>query len=217
MTSTLSTDTGRRKPEVDPIIMPGWHKHGYVSSPPSRAYWCATTQGAGCGSIASEPQSVEAPKGFPEAGPPDGQLASGGISRFGSLDRITAPDGKPWRAMKVTAGAVLRVRWWLTAPHRTSRWRLFITKDGWDPTRPLSRDQLEPEPFCHNEWTCPDNANWRCFTPINDVHHWAYLPAGKTGRHVIYAVWDVADTGNAFYSTCDVDFSAVRDDEESDK
>lgn len=181
-------------------------RHGYVASPLSRAYWCA--QEGGCGPVSAEPQSVEAAKGFPDAGPPDGQLASGGQPRFGVLDGAAAPGGRPWPATTLTAGAPLRMRWWLTAPHRTSAWQYWITRDGWDPNQPLSRSQLEPAPFCQIDWVCPGNEAWRCHLPIADVHHWAYVPPEKRGRHVIYAVWVVGDTANAFYQAIDVEVRA---------
>jgi chitin-binding protein len=38
------------------------------------------------------------------------------------------------------------------------------------------------------------------------VSHSGKLPSGKSGRHMILAVWDIADTGNAFYQCSDVTF-----------
>ncbi|WP_367139628.1 lytic polysaccharide monooxygenase auxiliary activity family 9 protein [Saccharothrix sp. HUAS TT1] len=196
-----------RKPVLEHAIPPGSVKHGYTTKPVSRAYWCALNKPtAGCGAIGNEPQSVEGPKGFPAAGPPDGQLASGGLSRFGVLDGPTAPGGKPWPATAVTPGAPLRVRWWLTAPHRTARWHYWITRQGWNPGDGLTRDALEL--VANVEWTCPDNANWKCYVPVKDTHHFLYLPRDRTGRHVLLAIWDVADTGNAFYQAADLDFAA---------
>ncbi|MEU3505901.1 lytic polysaccharide monooxygenase, partial [Streptomyces hundungensis] len=29
-------------------------------------------------------------------------------------------------------------------------------------------------------------------------------PSGRSGRHVVVAVWTIADTGNAFYACSDV-------------
>lgn len=52
--------------------------HGYVDSPGSRAILCKNGQNKDCGAIVYEPQSLEAPKGFPHAGPADGKIASAG-------------------------------------------------------------------------------------------------------------------------------------------
>lgn len=52
--------------------------HGYMDSPPSRAYACQQKLNADCGPAEFEPQTVgEAPKGFPALGPADGKIASG--------------------------------------------------------------------------------------------------------------------------------------------
>lgn len=208
MTSPAPAPGEVKKPVVEHAIQPGWVKHGYVNKPVSRAYWCAQNKpSAGCGSIGSEPQSVEGPKGFPSGGPPDGKLASGGLGKFAVLDAPTAPGGKAWPSTSVTPGAPLRLRWWLTAPHRTARWHYWLTTPAWTPDTPLSRDVLEL--VGNIEWTCPNNENWRCFSPVRDVHHFIYLPKSRTGRHVLLGIWDVADTSNAFYQACDLNFVAA--------
>lgn len=209
----MTDTTVPRKPRVEKVITPGWVKHGYVTTPVSRAYWCALNKpGSNCGAISSEPQSVEGPKGFPLSGPPDGRLASGARPAFASLDGANAPNGQPWPAGAVTAGAPFRFRWWLTAPHRTAKWHYWITKPDADLTRPLARNMLEL--IGEIDWGCPGNESWRCNTPINDVHHFIYLPANRVGRAVILGVWDVADTGNAFYQAIDVNFGAAADDDD---
>ena len=53
--------------------------HGYVESPPSRAYQCHLGKNTDCGSVQWEPQSVEQASGFPEgAMPPEKQLLAAG-------------------------------------------------------------------------------------------------------------------------------------------
>ena len=62
--------------------------HGYIESPASRAYMCKLGQNIDCGAVQYEPQSVEKTSGFPTgAMPPDGQLASAGISQYSQLDK----------------------------------------------------------------------------------------------------------------------------------
>lgn len=49
--------------------------HGYISKPASRVYLANKGINVGVGSAQYEPQSVEAPKGFPISGPADGSIA----------------------------------------------------------------------------------------------------------------------------------------------
>uniref|UniRef100_A0AAU3GWY7 Lytic polysaccharide monooxygenase n=1 Tax=Streptomyces sp. NBC_01401 TaxID=2903854 RepID=A0AAU3GWY7_9ACTN len=168
--------------------------HGYTDSPISRQKLCAEGVVTGCGSIQWEPQSVEGPKGFPAAGPQDGQICSGGNSGFAELDD---PRGGDWPATDVTAGQDYSFRWQFTARHATSDFNYYITKDGWDSTKPLTRADLESQPFL----TVPYNNQ----QPPATLTHQGTLPA-KTGKHLILAVWNVADTANAFYACSDVKF-----------
>ena len=41
--------------------------------------------------------------------------------------------------------------------------------------------------------------------PAGDVSHTGRVP-NRTGRHMILAVWTIADTANAFYHCSDVRF-----------
>lgn len=169
--------------------------HGYTTSPPSRSYRCAQHQVADCGSIQYEPQSVEGPKGFPQAGPADGHICSANHSEFAQLDD---PRGGTWPAAAMTSGAAQDFTWTFTAIHATTSFRYFVTKAGYDPTKPLTRAALDPTPFLE-----VDLGGRR---PPNPVTHRGTPPA-RHGRQLILSVWDIADTGNAFYSCADVVFS----------
>ncbi|HZG04850.1 MAG TPA: lytic polysaccharide monooxygenase [Streptomyces sp.] len=169
--------------------------HGYTQSPMSRQAYCANGTVANCGSIQWEPQSVEGPKGFPAAGPADGQLCSGGNSRFAQLDD---PRGGTWPATQLTPGQNLTFTWKMTAPHRTTDFKYYITRNGWDPTKPLTRSALETQPFL--------TVHMDGRQPAYTESHQGTVPAGKSGRHVILAVWTVHDTANAFYACSDVKF-----------
>ncbi|MFD8015911.1 lytic polysaccharide monooxygenase [Streptomyces sp. NPDC058955] len=171
------------------------NSHGYTDSPISRQKLCANGTVKNCGDIQWEPQSVEGLKGFPAAGPADGTICAGGNSRFAQLDD---PRGGTWPTTKVTAGQSYSFRWQFTARHRTTDFRYYITRNGWDPTAKLTRAQLDPQPFL----TVPYNSQ----QPPSTLSHSGTLPAGKTGRHLILAVWTVADTANAFYACSDVQF-----------
>jgi len=92
--------------------------HGYVSAPYSRAMACKMGLNTNCGNIVYEPQSLEAPKGFPQAGPADGRIASAG-GAFPQLDEQTF--GR-WYKNEISPGP-LRIDWTYTAPHSTAQWR----------------------------------------------------------------------------------------------
>jgi chitin-binding protein len=169
--------------------------HGYISTPPSRSALCAAGTVSDCGDIQWESQSVEGPKGFPALGPSDGTLCSGGIARFAQLDD---PRGGAWPATKVTAGQRLTFTWTFTARHATTQFRYFLTKQGYDPSTPLTRASLDLTPLL----TVPYGGA----QPPATLSHTVTLPGDRTGHQVVLAVWDIADTGNAFYSCADVTF-----------
>lgn len=169
--------------------------HGYTDNPISRQKLCANGTVTGCGAIQYEPQSVEAPKGFPAAGPADGKICSGAHDNFAALDD---PRGGSWPATKVTAGQGFSFRWQFTARHATTDFRYYITKNGWDPTKPLTRAALESQPFM----TVPYGGQ----QPPATLTQQGTIPTQKTGRHIILSVWNIADTGNAFYACSDVQF-----------
>ncbi len=170
--------------------------HGYITTPPSRAGLCGAGVVKKCGQIQWEPQSVEGPKGFPASGPADGTLCAGADSRWAPLDD---PRGGAWPTTKVTAGQQLTLTWSIEARHATTSFRYFLTKPGYDATTKITRSNLNLTPFL----TVPMGGK----QPPATLSHTATLPAGLTGHQVILAVWDIADTGNAFYQCMDVNFS----------
>ncbi|WAP56252.1 lytic polysaccharide monooxygenase auxiliary activity family 9 protein [Streptomyces sp. S465] len=169
--------------------------HGYTDTPISRQKLCANGTVTGCGEVQYEPQSVEGPKGFPSGGPADGTICAGGNSRFSQLDD---PRGGSWPATKLTAGANYTFNWKFTVSHATTDFKYYITKNGWNPSSKITRANLESQPFL----TVPYNGQ----RPPLTFSHSGTLPSGKTGRHVILAVWTIADTSNAFYACSDVQF-----------
>ncbi|MGW1891608.1 lytic polysaccharide monooxygenase auxiliary activity family 9 protein [Streptomyces sp. NPDC002004] len=174
--------------------------HGYTDQPLSRQKRCAANGGTvtGCGDIQWEPQSVEGPKGFPAAGPADGHICSANHDNFGALDQPRTPSGTAWPTTRLTGGQTYTFRWQFTAQHATTDFRYFITRSGWDDSKPLTRAALEATPFL----TVPYNGQ----RPPATLTHQGTIPTGRTGHHVILAVWTIADTANAFYACSDVDF-----------
>jgi chitin-binding protein len=123
-------------------------------------------------------------------------LCAAGLSQFAQLDD---PRGGTWPAKALTSGANFTFTWTLTAAHATTSFRCFVTKNGWNPSAPLTRAQLETTPVL----AVPFNGA----QPPMAISHSGKLPSGKSGLHLIYAVWDIADTSNTFYSCADVTFS----------
>ncbi|PBC79047.1 chitin binding protein [Streptomyces sp. TLI_235] len=171
------------------------YSHGWITTPPSRAALCAAGTVANCGDIRWEPQSVEGPKGFPAKGPADGTLCAGGNGRFAQLDD---PRGGAWPATRVSAGQRLTFTWKFTARHATTQFRYYLTRPGYSAGTRLTRANLDSTPFL----TVPYNGA----QPPTTLSHTATLPSGRTGHQVVLAIWDVADTGNAFYQCMDVTF-----------
>ncbi|GGJ17555.1 lytic polysaccharide monooxygenase auxiliary activity family 9 protein [Streptomyces brasiliensis] len=172
--------------------------HGYTDLPVSRQKLCQNGTVTNCGSIQWEPQSVEGPKGFPAAGPADGQICNGGHSEFAQLSSPTAPSGGAWPTTKVTGGQGYTFRWQFTAMHATTDFKYYVTKPGWNQNHALARSDLNTTPFL----TVPYNGQ----RPPSTLSHSGTLPTGLSGHHVILAVWTIADTGNAFYACSDVTF-----------
>jgi 6-pyruvoyl-tetrahydropterin synthase len=87
--------------------------HGYLSAPESRSLLCKQGVNASCGAIQYEPQSLEAPSGYPAKGPADGRIASAGLTQFGELDEQTSAR---WAKRSVKAGPQT-FTWTVTANH----------------------------------------------------------------------------------------------------
>ncbi|WP_406860001.1 lytic polysaccharide monooxygenase [Streptomyces sp. HUAS MG47] len=121
---------------------------------------------------------------------PDGKLCSAGRDKYKGLDLARAD----WPASPFAAGKHT-FRYKATAPHRGS-FALYVTKDGYDPTKPLKWSDLEAKPFA---------------TVTNPrLENGAYVFEGtvpaKSGRHLIYSVWQRSDSPEAFYTCSDVVF-----------
>lgn len=168
--------------------------HGYISTPESRNLLCRSGGNSACGAIQWEPQSLEAPSGYPDRGPVDGQIASAGLAQFSPLDEQTA---SRWSKRAVSSGP-MSFSWTFTANHVTKGWRYYITKPGWNPNVRLSRAAFETQPFCQ--------ADGGMRQPPKLVTHQCQLPA-RSGYHLVLGVWEVGDTPNSFYNLVDLMFS----------
>ncbi|MFE5976642.1 lytic polysaccharide monooxygenase [Streptomyces sp. NPDC056460] len=121
---------------------------------------------------------------------PDGKLCSAGNDKYKGLDLARAD----WPASKLDSGAHT-FRYKGTAPHRGS-FELYVTKDGYDPSKPLKWSDLEAEPFA----TVTDPR-----MESGDYVFQGTVPK-KSGRHLIYSIWQRSDSPEAFYTCSDVVF-----------
>lgn len=167
--------------------------HGYVEGPASRAALCKSGQNTDCGAIIYEPQSLEAPKGFPNAGPADGKIASAN----GAFPKLDEQSATRWTKVNINGGQTT-FNWKITAAHATTSWKYYITKPNWNPNTALTRASFDLTPFC--------SVNYGGVRPPSNYSNTCNVPTDRTGYHVILAVWEIADTGNAFYNVIDVNF-----------
>ncbi|MFI1258320.1 lytic polysaccharide monooxygenase [Streptomyces netropsis] len=121
---------------------------------------------------------------------PDGKLCSAGRDKYKGLDLPRAD----WPGSKLASGKHT-FRYRATAPHRGT-FELYITKAGYDPKKPLKWANLEAKPFAKvTDPTLKDGS---------------YVFDGtvpkRSGRHLIYSVWQRSDSPEAFYTCSDVDF-----------
>ncbi|MER7989145.1 lytic polysaccharide monooxygenase [Streptomyces noursei] len=121
---------------------------------------------------------------------PDGKLCSAGNDEYKGLDLPRAD----WPATPMKAGKHT-FRYRATAPHKGT-FELYLTKDGYDPTKPLKWSDLEAQPFA--KVTDPTLANG---SYVFD----GTVPA-RSGRHLVYSIWQRSDSPEAFYTCSDVVF-----------
>jgi predicted carbohydrate-binding protein with CBM5 and CBM33 domain len=190
------------------VPIPAAQAHGALQNPPSRAMVCGmagsrTAKSTACRAAAAVgPQDALADwdqirvpdiNGQDRQKIPDGRLCSGGLPEFAGLDLARAD----WPVTRLRGGAAFTFRYRVTIPHDGS-FRLYVTRDGYDPARPLKWSDLQAKPF---------------LTVSNPVARGGFytlsgrLPAGRSGRHVIYTIWQTTSTPDTYYSCSDVVFT----------
>lgn len=180
--------------------------HGYITDPPSRQALCAKGINTGCENVGYNKEGAgEHPKGFPNFGPADRQIPSGGVPLFKVLDEQTV---NRWHLTPILDRKVA-FDWTYSTPHKTTKWEYFITKTGWNPNEPLTRAAFELTPFCSVPWDgSPANGYGDMKPGPAKEKHQCELPADRSGHHVILGLWTVDDTPNAFHNMMDVDIQA---------
>ncbi|MFJ4692652.1 lytic polysaccharide monooxygenase [Streptomyces sp. NPDC088766] len=125
---------------------------------------------------------------------PDGKLCSAGNAAFKGLDLARAD----WPATSVRGGSAT-FKYRVTAPHKGT-FTVYVTKPGYDPARPLAWSDLD---LGHPVATATDPVAAGGFYTFSGT-----LPE-RSGRHVLYAVWQRSDSPEAFYSCSDVTFGGA--------
>jgi len=126
---------------------------------------------------------------------PDGRLCSAGRDKYAGFDLARAD----WPATTMPTGGSFTFRYRATAPHRGS-FEFYLTRPGYNPAAPLHWAALEATPFLRV--TDP---------PLVDGSYvmTAQVPGGRTGRHLIYTIWQRSDSPEAFYTCSDVIFGTA--------
>ncbi|MEU7781739.1 lytic polysaccharide monooxygenase auxiliary activity family 9 protein [Micromonospora parva] len=127
---------------------------------------------------------------------PDGELCSGGLSAYRGLD-LPRTD---WPSTELTTGATFTFRYRTTIEHRGT-FRLYVTKPDYDPRKKLTWADLESRPFLT-----------RADPPVRAGAYQlaGRLPAGRSGRHLIYTIWQNSNTPDTYYSCSDVVFRGAK-------
>ncbi|WP_031162336.1 lytic polysaccharide monooxygenase auxiliary activity family 9 protein [Streptomyces durhamensis] len=125
---------------------------------------------------------------------PDGKLCSADNEEFKGLDLARGD----WPATRVHRGSYT-FRYRVTAPHKGT-FKVYLTKPGYAPAKPLAWSGLD---LGHPVATVTDPVASGGFYTFSGT-----LPA-RSGRQLLYAVWQRSDSPEAFYSCSDVDFGGA--------
>jgi len=127
---------------------------------------------------------------------PDGKLCSGNNPKYAAYD-VPRDD---WPATNLLAGSQFTFTYGAWVPH-PGYFRFFVTNSTYDPTKPLTWANLQSQPFLTVN---PEPA------VTNGVYSMAgTLPAGVTGRQIIFSIWTRTDSKETFYGCSDVVFSTT--------
>ncbi|MFF0090066.1 lytic polysaccharide monooxygenase [Streptomyces canus] len=128
---------------------------------------------------------------------PDGKLCSGGLPAYRGLDLARSD----WPSTRLSPGATLTMKYVSTIPH-TGTFRMYLTEPGYDPSKPLKWSDLPEQPFAQVKDPALTDGAYRIRMT---------LPKDRTGRQVLYTIWQNSSTADTYYSCSDVVFPAAAD------
>ncbi|MFF0079450.1 lytic polysaccharide monooxygenase [Streptomyces canus] len=126
---------------------------------------------------------------------PDGKLCSGGLPAYQGLDLARSD----WPSTRLSPGATLTMKYVSTIPH-TGTFRMYLTEPGYDPSKPLKWSDLPEQPFAQVKDPALTDGAYRIRMT---------LPKDRTGRQVLYTIWQNSSTADTYYSCSDVVFPAA--------
>ncbi|MGW1722061.1 lytic polysaccharide monooxygenase auxiliary activity family 9 protein [Streptomyces sp. NPDC002306] len=198
---------------LSPLLLGLWTAapalaHGAPTDPASRVFACSpegrSTGSAACrAAVATNGTSFAAWDNLRVADVagrdrqviPDGKLCSAGLAAYRGLDLARSD----WPSTRLSPGGTLTMTYASTIPH-DGTFKLFLTKPGYDPAKPLTWSDLPTQPFAQVKDPKLTNGAY---------HLSARLPANRTGRQVLYTIWQNSSTPDTYYSCSDVVFPAA--------
>ncbi|MEV4415268.1 lytic polysaccharide monooxygenase [Catellatospora sp. NPDC049609] len=198
--------------------------HGSIVDPASRNYGCwqrwggdfqnpaMATQDPMCWQAwQAEPAAMwnwnglfrEGVAGNHQGAIPDGTLCSGGRTqspRYNALDAVG-----DWKAQNLSS-TNFSVKLFDQASHGADYIRVYVTKQGFNPvTQPLGWGNLELVGQIGNtpasQWTAETGG---VSIRVNGN------AAGRSGRHIVYTIWQASHLDQSYYLCSDVNFGGVQ-------
>lgn len=137
-----------------------------------------------------------------QGGIPNGQLCSGGLAeggRYRSMDAVGA-----WRMANISTN--FRVKLWDQASHGADYIRVYVTRQGFNAlSQPLGWSNLELVGQIGNT----PASQWTREAAGGVSIQVAGTASGRSGRHIIYTIWQASHSDQSYYLCSDVNFGGV--------
>ncbi len=177
--------------------------HGSSTNPPSRYYTCRFLEPENPNCAAAWSSNSQAlydwnevnigdVNGQHRARIPDGQLCSAGRSKYAAFDVANSE----WPATDVSSGP-FTMTYTATAPHATAYFKLYLTNSDYNPNQPLAWDDLS---LVYDSGSIARQSSYAFNMNLPE----------RSGRHILYLVWQRSDSPEAFYACNDVNFGGTQ-------